>query len=627
MNLNTLTSKSKTLPSSSGCYLMRDKSSKIIYIGKAKNLKKRVSSYFTKNHNESVKTKYLVEQIIDFDFVITETEVEAFILENNLIKKHSPKYNFRLKDDKTYPYVQIDLTEPSPKLEYTRKPKKNWKNKLLVFGPFTIGSNVSEVIKVLTKSFGLRDCTLRDFKTREKACLLYQMQECSAPCVSFISDSDYNINLKLVIDYLKGRDKKAISFLNSKMKNLSDDENFEKAAILRDDIKVLKRFIADKNLQKNVEGISNIKLYQDVDVINYHYNKEYQNLDLSIYIVRNGLLIGHKNIYIMMSSFDEISSSFQKVILDYYQNNSLTLPKILILPNDKNIFKNNTEITTLEEMYHKVLSEKIKIQCSVKDFNGLLSLAKEQSVEVQKVRISGQQNVIDGLKRLGELIKLKNVPMNLECYDIAIWQGQAPTASRIVFNNGKLQKSKYRNYHLKTLEEGNNDFAMMKEVFERRIKKDDYPDVFIVDGGKAQVNTVLKVLKENNIDVPVVGIAKAKNKNNAEKTQERLVIPGRANDYVLKKNMNLFKIVVSMRDEAHRFSRKLHHKKMQDQLLGSWIYQVKGLSRQTKNKILRTTNESLKELVKKSRFEIEHMFRLNKRETTLLLKYFKNYQE
>ena len=240
--MEELLDKANTLPQGPGCYLMRDKNGRVIYVGKAKKLKSRVTSYFN-NSAKSYKTNYMVSHVSDFEFILTLSDAESFVLENNLIKEHSPKYNIRLRDDKSYPYIQLNWNEPYPRLEYVRRPKKS-KGKELI-GPYPTGSNISMVMRILTKSFELRDCSLSEFKTRKTPCLLYQMKQCSAPCVGYIDEKKYENDLNLAFGFFQGpiKAKRAVLKLQEKMIQFSENEEFERAAMIRDHIQLLEEFL------------------------------------------------------------------------------------------------------------------------------------------------------------------------------------------------------------------------------------------------------------------------------------------------------------------------------------------------------------------------------------------------
>lgn len=555
-----LLDKAKLLPTKSGCYLMKNKNDLIIYVGKAKNLKSRVTSYFN-NSVKNAKTEILVSHIVDFEFIMTETDAEAFVLENNLIKKHSPKYNIRLKDDKSYPYVVINYNEPFPRLEYIRKVKKLSKQE--VFGPFVTGSNVGEVLRMLTKFLNLRDCTLSEFKKRKEPCLLYQMKQCSAPCVGKITEEEYAKDLSLAIDLFKSSGKKVQKYFEQKMFEASEAEEFERAASLRDNLGLLNNFITHFR-QENAE-MNDVK---NVDVVAFYQGEE--EVDISIYMVRNGLLLGHKNFsFSNLDLTEEVEDEVLNFLFQYYAETFDLLPDVIITQFSNDV---NEEFETAL----KNVQEKIQVRTPGNKYQSLLDLTRDHAFEQQRVRLLNQESVYVGLNKLKDLLGLRERPVILECYDIAIFQGKSPTAAQIVFHDGKSDKKAYRHYTLQERPEGNNDFAMMKELITRRLDNGKLPDVFIVDGGLGQVNVFREALKEFQIQIPVVGIAKSKvlkGKENfkqvdLKRSEERLIIPERKNPYFLSQNKSLFKIITQMRDEAHRFSRRLHHHHETKRVLG-----------------------------------------------------------
>jgi excinuclease ABC subunit C len=547
--------KARLLPTKPGCYLMKNRAEQIIYVGKAKNLRARVLSYFNTSA-KGPKTEILVTHIVDFDFIITENDAESFVLENNLIKKHSPKYNIRLKDDKSYPYIVINTNESFPRLEFLRRVKRG--KGIDVYGPFVTGSNIWEVLNILTKSFSLRDCKLSDFKTRKEPCLLYQMKQCSAPCVGKISETQYAKDINLARDLFSGSGSKTLKELEKRMHQAAFEEEFEKAAQIRDSLAVLHEFA--NNFKQNNAELDNDR---NIDIIAF-YQGEFE-VDLSIYMMRNGILLGHKNFsFSNLDVVESIEDSILNYLFQYYTSTYDSLPQLII--TQMQLEANELLETGLTSM--DKLEKPIRVRPPQKQYDSLLNLTRDHAFEQQRVRMLHEDSVYVGLNKLKDLLGLKERPVVLECYDIAIFQGSSPTAAQIVFHDGKPDKKKYRHYHMQELPEGNNDFAMMKELITRRSDNGALPDVFIVDGGLGQVNIFKEVLKELNIPIPVIGIAKSKviktkegfSHSEIKKSEERLIIPGRANPYMLHLNRSLFKIIVQMRDEAHRFSRRLHHK-------------------------------------------------------------------
>lgn len=551
MNQDLLT-KAQTLPLGPGCYLMKNKDGKVIYVGKAKILKARVTSYFN-NSIKSPKTEILVSHIKDFDFIITGSDTEAFVLENNLIKKHTPKYNIRLRDDKTYPYIMVNLDEAFPRLEYVRRPDR--KKNRIIFGPFVVGSNIFDVLKVVVKSFGLRDCSLHEFLKRKEPCLLYQMKQCSAPCVNLVTTEEYKKDLELAMNFFKGKEKSdySLKILIEKMMSAANNEDFECAAMLRDQIQLLQKFIEDAH-QKNAELHGQDS---NIDVIAFHVGDI--EVDISLYMIRNGILLGHKTFHFACADLiEDVDKEVLTYMFQYYTSTFEVLPDLIIAPF---ILADEEQ---LELALMKTINKKIKVEAPKRKYKSLYEITLTHAKESSRMRTTNQESIYVGLGKLQELLNLPERPMTLECFDVAIWQGKSPTASLIYFHEGKPDKKHYRYYHLQERPEGNNDFAMMQELFSRRLEHGEFPDVFVIDGGLGQVNAVTQILKEKNVFVPVVGIAKSKTDSDLQnteinKSEERLVIPGRLNPYILAKTPALFRIIVQMRDEAHRFSRKLHH--------------------------------------------------------------------
>ena len=547
-----LEEKAKLLPTKPGCYLMINKDQQIIYVGKAKNLRSRVTSYFNTSV-KNAKTEILVGHIVDFDFIMTTSDAESFVLENTLIKKHMPKYNIRLKDDKSYPYVVINHNEPFPRLEFIRRVKRG--KGIEVFGPFVTGSNVWDIIHILTQSFCLRDCTLTEFRKRKEPCLLYQMHQCSAPCVGKISAEDYEKDMAFARDMFSGSGNKTLRELEQKMAKAAENEEFEKAALIRDNLTKLSDF-ANNFKQENAEHNDE----KNLDIVAYYQGEN--EVDISIYMMRNGVLLGHKNFnFSNLDIIENVEDSVLNYLFQYYSNTFDSLPQLIITQLSE-------EGNSLLEAGIVTLDKNIRVRPPQKKYESFLNLTRDHAFEQQRVRLLHEDSVYVGLNKLKDLLSLKERPVVLECYDIAIFQGSSPAASQIVFHDGKPDKKNYRHYHLEERPEGNNDFAMMRELIIRRSDNGSLPDVFIVDGGLGQVNIFREALRELNIAIPVVGIAKAKNIRTKEgfksedikKSEERLIIPGRSNPYFLNQNRSLFKIIVQMRDEAHRFSRKLHHK-------------------------------------------------------------------
>jgi excinuclease ABC subunit C len=417
------------------------------------------------------------------------------------------------------------------------------------------------------------------------------MKQCSAPCVGFRSAEDYEKDVEDALAFFKGpiKAKRTIQKLQEKMFSYSENEEFEMASVIRDHIQLLEDFLA-KSFDQKVESLKSEK---DIDVWSYWNGDE--EVDISLYMIRSGLLLGQKNFHFVKGELiEELADEILQKIVQYYSDPEEVTPEVVVLDFEEEEIKDvRVALNTFGEM---------KVEGLTKKFFPLISMCRKHAEESQRVRIANADSVYMGLNKLKELLSMKERPRILECYDVAIWQGSSPTASQIVFEEGKPNKRKYRYYHLESRPEGNNDFAMMREVISRRMDNGDLPDVLVIDGGVAQVNTVTAVLRELKIELCVVGIAKSRElsgdfrSKEIDRSEERLIIPGRSNPYILSKCPPLFKIIVSMRDEAHRFSRKLHHKAESKRVLSTWLDEVKGLGEDAKKKILTQLSMSQDEL-------------------------------
>ena len=593
----------KNLPRKPGCYLFKNKFDEVIYVGKAKSLYSRVTSYFSSEHKDSPKTRVMVDRICDIEFQLASSEAEALILENNLIKKYLPKYNIRLRDDKSYPYVIVKKNDPYPRLEFRRRAKKDKLNKL--FGPFVHGTNISSILRELNRSFSLRDCSDHEFKSRKEPCLLYQMKQCSGPCVDLIRKDDYARDLEMALSVLKGKGERAISFLTQKMLEASEQEFFEQAGSIRDSITVLEDFINRHSLTINKQS----SLPESMDVISLY--DDGLETDISITVIRRGVILGQKSYYFFSEDFgQQHEEGFLNFCFQYYGNSLDDLPKRLLIDLSSEATK------LISDAFEEFFKGKLKVVSGRGDLKKLLDLNKEQAYQSQRMRRLNKDHHFNALIKLRELLKLKEVPKHLECYDVAIWQGRSPTASQVVFRDGSPEKSSYRHYHLEERPEGNNDFAMMKEVIDRRLKKGSLPDLFVLDGGKGQVGIISRLFDDLNINIPIIGIAKSKTKSDFRKskinaTSERLIIPGRKNDYELSQSMSLFRLITSMRDEAHRFSRRLHHKKEKKQHFSSILDGVSGIGEKTKVKVLQKLEKPWEFYAQLSEEEISKIFEID----------------
>lgn len=582
-----LKEKIKDFPTQSGVYLMKNEIDKIIYVGKAKVLKNRVRSYF-QNLDHSGKTKALIQNIRAVDYILTKTEVEAFLLEASLIKKYKPKYNIRLRDDKSYPYIRISWKEKYPRLFLSRKVKKDAS---LYFGPYTSGYAVSGTIRFLNRTFKIRDCSDSIFKSRKRPCLTYQIGRCTAPCVQYITESDYRNEVEGALLFLKGQNKKVIKTLTARMMDLSSEEKFEQAAKLRDSIKAIKSILEKQSVINEQSG-------KDQDVISYHGDE--RGCVVETLHIRQGHIIGNRSHFIQINPMDTSEDErewFVSFINQYYEEN--IIPDVVLVGADF-----GTDLTSLLE---KVLESRSDREIKVRyptDEKGrkLLEMCLANAKSHFEKELKKNEEKYVGLDEIKEKLSLQQRPQRIECYDISTFQGTETVASQVVFEEGIPAKESYRRYKIKTVE-GQNDFASMYEVLSRRFQHSEWdePQLIVVDGGKGQLSQAVKILEElNKKHIPVVGLAKARTEadfraEDITQSEERVFIPGRQNPVMFRKNSDGLNILINIRDEAHRFAITFHRKLREERTLESELDYVVGLGEKRK-KILLTQFDSIEDL-------------------------------
>ncbi len=535
----------KLMPKLPGCYQYFDKTGEIIYIGKAKNLYNRVNSYFV-GKKDSPKLQVMVPQIVRVECIVVNTEVEALILESELIKKYKPKYNVLLKDDKKFPYFLI-TDEEYPRITVVRKANKN-KLKGKYFGPYTDSRAMYCTLETLGKIFPLKKCKTPKFKTRP--CLYYDIGQCSAPCQKLISAQDYKKILKDVELFLSGRQNELLHVLESEMKRASDNLEFEKAARYRDSYRDIK-----KTMEKQKVVSENTKINQDfVGIV-----KSDNLYCATILQVRQGRLINKKDFtfsHFANSSANDINEVIQAVLREYYAIISdAEIPSKIILssePDDKDLYE-----TWLSGRLGK--NVKINAAKSSRDKQMLQMAQNTAEFNLEQAKLKELSNIQNDYNEIGtylmEKLKLRNFPHVIECYDISHIQGTNTVASGVYFDNGMPKKSKYRKYKLKTLKKGEvDDFKSMREILTRRfkrIKKGEIlpPDLIIIDGGKGQLSSVISVMNEIGLDLDIVSLAKR---------EEEVFLPRQSEPVILALNSPALHLFQRIRDEAHRFAITFH---------------------------------------------------------------------
>ena len=533
----------KLVPEQPGCYLYYNKDGEIIYVGKAKNLKRRVYSYFHKQH-DSVKTNVLVSQIEKLEYIITDSEVEALILESHLIKKHKPKYNILLKDDKKYPYFLI-TDEAFPRIQIVRKKNLN-PDKGSFYGPYTDVGAMYATLDFLKKLFPLKQCKAPKFSNRP--CLYYHIGKCLAPCQGKVTPEDYQKLIKQVELFLSGKQSELLKQIQAQMQKYAEEEQFEKAAKMRDSYLDLQ-----KTLERQKVVYENTKLNEDILAVLY----EDGILAIVIMMIREGRLIDKKDFTYFADNIDK-TEYFETFFRDYYTGLKLEYP-------DKIISRDLEEIGD-KELYQdwlKIISGKkiaINYGRGRGKYNELYELALKNAQNLlDNARIKKMAQIRDDFNEVGsylaEKLHLKNFPNRMECYDISHIQGTNTVASMVVFQNGLPKKSAYRKFKIRSTEGKPDDFLSMKEVLTRRLarlgtKNWEKPDLIIIDGGKGQLSSVMQIVEELGIkDIDFVSLAKR---------EEEVFLPHKSKSILLPRDSNALYLIQRIRDEAHRFAITFH---------------------------------------------------------------------
>ena len=543
----TLKETIKLVPAQPGCYLYYDKDGEIIYVGKAKNLKRRVYSYFHKQH-DSVKTNVLVSQIEKLEYIITDSEVEALILESHLIKKHKPRYNILLKDDKKYPYFLI-TDEDFPRIQVVRKKNLN-PDKGRFYGPYTDVGAMYATLDFLKRLFPLKQCKTPKFSNRP--CLYYHIGKCLAPCQGKVTPEEYQKLIHQVELFLSGKQTELLQQIQIQMQKYAEAEQFEKAAKMRDSYLDLQ-----KTLERQKVVYENTKLNEDIIALLY----EDGILAIVIMMIREGRLIDKKDFVYFVEDIDK-TGYFETFFREYYTNLKLEYP-------DKIVSRDLEEIGD-KELYQdwlKVISGK-KITINYGRGRGkygeLYELAlKNASNLLENARLKKMAQIRDDFNEVGsylaEKLHLTNFPNRIECYDISHIQGTNTVASMVVFQNGLPKKSAYRKFKIKTTEGKPDDFLSMKEVLSRRLSrlgepKWEKPDLIIIDGGKGQLSSVMQIVEEMGVKTGKDGIDFV----SLAKREEEVFLPHQSESILLPRNSNALYLIQRIRDEAHRFAITFH---------------------------------------------------------------------
>lgn len=531
----TLQEKLTLLPTKPGVYLMKNKRQQIIYVGKAINLKNRVRQYFQSSRNHSAKTIAMVSHIEDFETIITNNELEALILECNLIKKHHPKYNIMLRDDKTYPYLKITLNEQYPRIVISRRVIKDGSR---YFGPYTSSTALKETLKLLRKLFPLRTCK----HLGDRPCLEYHIKRCLAPCAKHIDEINYRKMVQAVCWFLEGKSESIEQDLNLQMQTAAENLKFELAAKLRDQLLSIRQIMAKQKILIDAG---------DMDAIGIATNNYGSCIEL--FFIRNGKMLG-RNQFLLNNEQDESLENMLIAFLKQYYNDAVNIPQEILIPQEiAEIDLLQTWLNSEKKVKTKILSPKRGVK---KD---ILNMARENAEKY----LHEQENKLKDIKArslgavydLQKYLKLPNPPLRMECFDISHIQGSETVASMVVFQDGKPDKNSYRRFKINSTEGKPDDFLSMREVTSRRygnLPSKDLPDLIIIDGGKGQLNSALEIIRRaGHYTVPVVGLAKQ---------FEYIFTEYSSNPIILPRQSDALFLVQSIRDEAHRFAITYHRK-------------------------------------------------------------------
>jgi excinuclease ABC subunit C len=557
---------------------MRDKGGKVIYVGKAKDLRGRVRAYFCGGDGRS-QIEFLMRRVSDVETLVTVNEKEALILENNLIKQYKPRYNIRLKDDKSYLSIKVTVRHPWPRIFATRKIIKD-ENRY--FGPFSSAIAARETIDIIEKHFLLRNCTEHNFKNRARPCLQYQIKRCLAPCVLPVDPKEYQEQVRQAILFIEGKRQELLEDLRSKMQRKADALDFEAAAKIRDQIQAVERTLEKQRM------VSHWGIDQDI----FGLYREGGFIEVQVLFVREGKLTSNQTYSLEDLEFSD-EEILESVLTQFYQGNRF-IPDEILLPVE-------LEDQRVREDY---LGERKGQRISVfspqrGDKRQLVEMAIQNARQSFSERHDQEKEKEKMLLELQEKLRLKHYPQRIECFDISNIHGAHAVGSMVTFFNGEPDKRRYRHYRIRTVDaaSGGDDFAMMYEVVKRRFRRGvdegDLPDLVVVDGGKGQLGMALAVMRELEVeDVDVVALAKMKVQPSArsreiQRSEERVFLPRQSNPVVLRRNSNALFLLQRVRDEAHRFA-ITHHKELRTkQTLYSALDSIPGIGGVSKRALLK----------------------------------------
>lgn len=593
----------KKLPGEPGVYLMKDENDKIIYVGKAISLKNRVRQYFQSSKNHSSKVKSMVKNIKSFEYIITDSELEALILECNLIKKYRPKYNVLLRDDKTYPYIKVTINEDYPRV---LKVRKVLRDKAKYFGPYTNVEAVNDTLEVIRNIYPIRTCNVdidRAIKNNMRPCLNLHIKRCVGPCTGNVSKEEYNKMIEEIILFLSGKEEKLIEILKEKMNKCSMEFNFEEAAIYRDKILNLQEMMQKQKIDVSTDDVNQ-------DIIAMAYNDE--EACVQSFFIRHGKIVGREH-FILEGTKDSTKESILGSFVKQFYMNAEYIPKEIIIESEIE------DQVVMEEWLSNIKGQKVSIRVPQKgDKKSLISMVKKNAMEYlekfSNLNKRKYERSEGALIELAELLGLEEPPRRIESYDISNIQGVDSIGVMVVFTNGLKDKKEYRRYKIKTVE-GPNDYDSMAEILERRLQKGDFADLILLDGGKGQVSAVQKVFDKYGVNIPLWGMYKD------DKHRTKGLISA-TKEFELDKTSNLYRFVASIQEEVHNYAITYHRSLRNKSLTKSSLDDIPGVGEKRKKALL-SNFKSIEDIKNASVEELAQIEGLNKSVAENIYNYFR----
>lgn len=610
----------KKLPDKPGVYLMKDNRGDIIYVGKAISLKKRVRQYFQASRSKPPKVEAMVKNIAEFEYILTDNEVEALILEANLIKKHKPKYNVLLRDDKQYPYIKVTTNEKYPRVMKTRKVKKDGAK---YFGPYVSNSAVNDTLEIIRDLYPIRTCKLnleKDLK-KHRPCLNYHINKCLGVCQGNISHDEYMNIIDEIIMFLNGKEDKLIEVIEEKMRIAAKNLDFESAAKYRDRIRSLKHILEQQKV------VSTTLVHQDIIGMAVGIDEAC----VQIFFVRTGKLIGREHFIITGTEGMERKEILSSFIKQFYFGASY-IPKEILIEEELD------DINVISKWLAQKRGSKVHIKVPKRgEKNLLMEMVRKNALETLKQNSDRIKRKMEegkaAITELANILDLDETPKRIEAFDISNIQGVESVGSMVVFEDGLDKKSDYRRFKIKSIS-GPNDYGSMEEVIYRRFRRgieerqlikenkvsienfSVFPDLIMVDGGKGQVNAAQRVLKSFNIDIPVCGLVK----DDFHKTRGIIY---NNEEVKLPSNSKSFKLITRIQDEAHRFAITYHRSLMDKKMYKSVLDDIKGIGKKRKIALLKTFG-SIDKIREASIEELATVEGMNKSAAEAVYNFFRN---